>query len=61
MLLKQINLILFGQSEDGVIEAIERKDRKFAIGVQWHPEIIFNDSIEAIRLFDRFIKSCTKK
>ena len=50
---------IVGRSEDGVIEAIERKDKKFAIGVQWHPEIIFNDSIEAIRLFDRFIKTCS--
>ena len=55
MLLKQINLILYGRSEDGVIEAIERKDRKFAIGVQWHPEMIFDDSIEARKLFESFI------
>ena len=23
---------------DGLIEAVERKDKKFCIGVQWHPE-----------------------
>lgn len=26
------------RAEDGVIEAIEREDRPFYIGVQWHPE-----------------------
>ena len=24
---------------DGVIEMIERTDRRFAIGMQWHPEL----------------------
>ena len=27
------------RSPDGVIEMIERSDRRFAIGVQWHPEL----------------------
>jgi putative glutamine amidotransferase len=26
-------------SPDGVVEAIERTDRRFALGVQWHPEL----------------------
>jgi putative glutamine amidotransferase len=40
---------------DGVIEAIERPDRRFVIGVQWHPENQVNekDGI-ARRLFDAF-------
>jgi putative glutamine amidotransferase len=25
-------------SPDGVIESIERTDRRFALGLQWHPE-----------------------
>ena len=25
-------------SPDGVIETIERTDRRFALGFQWHPE-----------------------
>ena len=50
--------MLFGYSEDGIIEAIERKDKKFAIGVQWHPEMIYNESEESQRLFKSFIKAC---
>jgi putative glutamine amidotransferase len=40
---------------DGVIEAIERPDRRFVVGVQWHPEnqTAERDSI-ARKLFDAF-------
>ena len=41
--------------QDGVIEAIERPDRRFVVGVQWHPEnqIVAKDGI-ARRLFEAF-------
>lgn len=32
------NVLVSGVSEDGAIEAIEIKNKEFAIGVQWHPE-----------------------
>jgi putative glutamine amidotransferase len=40
---------------DGVIEAIERPDKRFVVGVQWHPEnqTAERDSI-ARKLFDAF-------
>lgn len=37
-------------SDDGVIEGIEVPNKKFIIGVQWHPEDLNNDS-----LFEYFI------
>lgn len=46
-----------GFSDDGIIEAIERKDKNFAIGVQWHPEMIFDESEESRKLFKSFINS----
>lgn len=46
-------------SSDGVSEAIEVKNRKFAIGVQWHPEMMF-DSRQQQRLFQAFVDVCTK-
>jgi putative glutamine amidotransferase len=33
------NLAVTATSGDGVIESIERVDRRFALGLQWHPEI----------------------
>lgn len=35
------NTIASAFAEDGTIEAIELSDKKFAIGVQWHPEILW--------------------
>ncbi|MBI88410.1 MAG: gamma-glutamyl-gamma-aminobutyrate hydrolase [Euryarchaeota archaeon] len=39
---------------DGLIEAVERKDKQFCIGVQWHPErmeqgFLFSKFVEAAR------------
>lgn len=53
------DLSIVGYSNDGVIEAIEHKDKKFAIGVQWHPENLM-DTIPSKNLFNRFIESCKK-
>ena len=41
---------------DLTIEAVEDYEKKFFIGVQWHPESLKND-IYAKRIFDAFIKS----
>jgi len=40
-------------SPDGVIEALEKKDGGFAIGVQWHPEYGVAD-IDTI-IFEAFL------
>jgi len=36
------NVVVSAVSPDGVVEAIEAKDHQFALGVQWHPELLFN-------------------
>lgn len=33
------HLRVVATSSDGLIETIEREDRKFALGLQWHPEL----------------------
>lgn len=45
-------------SDDNYIEAIEKKDKKFNIGVQWHPESMDDDTSEL--LFNKFIEVCNK-
>ena len=42
-------------SSDGIIEGIEHKSHKFAVGVQWHPELMWNKSKEALRLFEELV------
>lgn len=48
-------LDIVGYSEDGVIEAIEDANKKFFIGVQWHPESMIEYDILTNRLFTYFI------
>jgi putative glutamine amidotransferase len=49
-------LRITGQSGDGVIEAVESRERRFLIAVQWHPEEI--DELGWVRrLFQGFAKA----
>lgn len=48
-----------GYSSEGIIEAIEHKNKRFAIGVQWHPENLMNTE-HSKKLFEKFIESCRK-
>lgn len=41
-----------------VIEAVEKKDKKFNIGVQWHPERTYNDDEPSRKIIDAFITAC---
>jgi putative glutamine amidotransferase len=42
---------------DGVIEAVEVPGQRFAIGVQWHPEWLFEEYPEHRRLFKGLIEA----
>jgi putative glutamine amidotransferase len=52
------DFIVSGEAEDGIIEAIENPNLKFCIGVQWHPEDMFEKDYHSQTLFKTFIKSC---
>ena len=52
------NLTVNAYSNDYVIEGIESKDKKFYIGVQYHPESIYYD-INSKLLIEEFIKCLT--
>ena len=41
--------------EDGIVEAIEAPDRRFALGVQWHPEAFFNRQPDFEGLFSSLV------
>lgn len=43
-----------------IIEAIKVKNKKFVVGVQYHPERIYDTHDESRLLFDTFIKYCRK-
>ena len=43
-------------ADDGVVEAIERPDRPFVIGIQWHPEIASLMDEQALTLFEALVR-----
>lgn len=46
---------IVGRSLDGVIEAIEKKDGQFFLGVQWHPEMMLSSEPLMLNVFRRFV------
>jgi putative glutamine amidotransferase len=49
-------VVVSGRAPDGVIEAIEAPERRFCIGVQWHPEYAISAADDA--LFEALIAAC---
>ena len=47
------NTLICARSSDGLIEGVELKDKKFIIGVQWHPESNLEDK-HSKKLFKSF-------
>ena len=43
-------------ADDGVVEAVERPDRAFVIGIQWHPEITSLTDEAALALFKTLVR-----
>lgn len=49
-------LVVSARATDGVIEAVEKPDARFCIGVQWHPENFWRSG-EFKPLFDAFVRA----
>lgn len=50
-------LRVLARAPDGIAEAVQMTDRDFFLGVQWHPERIF-ERPEHRRLFEAFVSAC---
>ncbi len=51
------NLLQTAVAPDGVIEAIEAPDRAFFLGVQWHPEFLYERDPVQRRLFQALVRA----
>ena len=51
---KSNNYIISAYSNDGIIEAIELKENRFVVGVQWHPEDMITYDESSKRIFKEF-------
>lgn len=51
-----------GRASDGIVESVESTDKKFVLGVQWHPELLASkgDAV-SLRIFERFISECASQ
>lgn len=54
------NLKAIAYSNDGVIEAIQKMDKSFVLGVQWHPELMVDYDQYMLEIFKRFINESKK-
>lgn len=50
-------LTVSGVSDDGLVEALEIDALEYGIGVQWHPEELFEDDETSQRLFRSFVEA----
>ena len=44
-------------SYDGFVESIELDNKKFVVGVKWHPELMLEEKFTQ-NLFQEFIQKC---
>lgn len=49
--------VVSATAPDGIVEAIERPDRRFCVGVEWHPENFWATG-EFASLFETFVRAC---
>ena len=53
------NLTATAWANDGVIECIEdTRENRFALGVQWHPELSYKSDDLSNKIFQTFVKAC---
>ncbi len=55
-------LVITARASDGMVEAFEKPDHPYFVGVQWHPERLVEREENALhwRLFNSFVDACRK-
>jgi putative glutamine amidotransferase len=48
-------ITISARAPDGIVEGIELLDRRFALGVQWHPEFFLDEEDPNFKLFTHLI------
>lgn len=50
--------VVTSRAPDGIIESIEHIHHRFAVGVQWHPELMWQEDQKFLTMFVDFINEC---
>ena len=53
-------LQITSRATDGIIESVEMPDRRFVVGVQWHPEEMSAGRADMMRLFVSFVTAAAE-
>lgn len=59
--IEKTNLKISAYSIDGLIEALEVPNKKFILGVQWHPECMIEYDNDSNKIIKYFIDKCKEK
>jgi len=54
-------LIASATAPDGIVEAIEHPTHRFFLGLQWHPEFLFERHLLHRRLFQAFLRAAARR
>jgi putative glutamine amidotransferase len=52
------SVVINAVAADNVIEGIESPHKKFAIGVQWHPEFFYKSDTPHLKMFKALVEAC---
>ncbi|MDF0645733.1 MAG: gamma-glutamyl-gamma-aminobutyrate hydrolase family protein [Nitrospira sp.] len=55
------SLVASAVAPDGIVEAIESRQHHFFLGVQWHPEFLFDRHRPHRRLFEAFLRAAQRR
>jgi putative glutamine amidotransferase len=55
------SLTISALAPDGVIEAIESPSQRFLLGIQWHPEFLFDRHQRHRLLFEAFLEAARRR
>jgi putative glutamine amidotransferase len=53
------NLTVSARATDGIIEAVEHPEKRFVLGVQWHPEGVWRHDPSSRKLFQALIEAAS--
>ena len=53
-------LVPCAKADDGLVEAVYDPEKAFLLGVQWHPEMIFGQEENSIKIGRAFVEACKK-
>ncbi len=54
-------LVVCAEAADGIVEAVESPRHRFALGTQWHPELLYKKQKEQAAIFRAFVREAASR